>query len=78
MYRAFCYMLSYIKFFTLFLCVQIGISPACMSVHLHACSAGGSQKRAPDLGGLELQVIVSCYVGAGNQTPGPLEGLMVL
>lgn len=35
---------------------------------LQACGAHGSQKRASDLMELELQVVVSCHVGAGHQT----------
>ena len=34
----------------------------------HVCSAHESQKRASGLLELELQMAVSCYMGAGNQT----------
>ena len=40
---------------------------AAMSVH-HVCSAHGSQKGQSDPLELELQMVVSLYVGAGNQT----------
>lgn len=40
----------------------------CMSAPF-VCSAGGGQKRALDLLGLELRLIVSHSVSAGNQTP---------
>lgn len=39
-----------------------------MSVRLHACSAHRGRKMASDPPGLELQSVVSCYMGAVNQT----------
>lgn len=45
-----------------------------MSVYaLHACRAGLLQPEEDTRACWELQVVVSCYVGAGNQTPGPLK-----
>ena len=43
----------------------MSILPACMSVHYVYASAFTVQKRALDPLKLELQVIVSCLVGAG-------------
>lgn len=40
----------------------------CMSTPF-VCSAGGGQKRALDLLGLKLKLIVSHSVGIGNQAP---------
>lgn len=40
--------------------MSVGVMPACISVY--------HQKRASDSLELELQMIVSCHVGAGNQT----------
>ena len=34
---------------------------------LHVCSASGGQKRTSDPLELELQMFVSCHVGAGNE-----------
>lgn len=39
--------------------------PVCIS---HACSARRLQKRVVATLGLELPMVVSCHVGAGNQT----------
>ena len=40
-----------------------------MSVYdMHACSAHGGQKRAVEPLEVELQTVVSCHVGARNQT----------
>ena len=42
---------------------------ACMDVGaLMLCNAHGSQKRMSDSLGLEIQTVVSHYVGAGNTT----------
>lgn len=38
----------------------------------------GSQKRVLDPLGPELQMVVSCHLGAGNRIPGPLQGWPVL
>lgn len=47
---------------------------------LHIClfttpisSALGSQKWVLDSLELELQIVMRCYVGSGNETPGSLE-----
>lgn len=40
----------------------------CVGICLHACSAWRGQKKASDSLELELQTIVSCHVGARNQT----------
>jgi hypothetical protein len=45
----------------------IGISVVSTCVYMdHMCAHGG-QKQASDPLELELQVVVSCHVGAGNQ-----------
>jgi hypothetical protein len=47
------------------ICICVDILLACMSVqHVHL--ALGGQKRTSDPLRLELQMIVSCHVGAGN------------
>ena len=46
--------------------MDVGVLPACMPV-FGVCSALEGQKRALDPLKLELQVIVSHHMGAGNQ-----------
>lgn len=48
------------------------VLPVCM-VSLAGLAPQGSQKKAPDLLELELQMCVSHHVGARSPNPGPLE-----
>lgn len=56
----------FIKIYLYFMCMS-GL-PAYMSVSaLYACSTHESQERVLDSPELELQAVVSCHVGDGNQ-----------
>lgn len=46
--------------------------PACMSEH-HVCAVPAETRRASDSLKLGLQMMVSCYVGGRELSPGPLE-----
>ena len=47
----------------MYVCVCVRFAHMCIYA-LHACNALGGQKRALDPLGLEIQVVVSCHVGA--------------
>lgn len=55
--------------FTVFLLYVCGCSACIYICILCVCSTHGGQKRAPDLLGRELHILVRCHVGAGTQTP---------
>lgn len=46
--------------------MYFGVLAACMSGRYNACSALKGQKRASDFMELELQMVVSGHLGAGN------------
>lgn len=52
-------------FLIYFMCVSV--SPECMSVHHLWAGTHGDQKRVLNPLGLELQVVISYHVSAGNQ-----------
>lgn len=68
MYKTFCHMLSCIKSFTLLLYKQA------FCLHVYLCTAYVQCWRKPEEGvgpwELELQGVVSCCAGAGDQTQG--------
>jgi hypothetical protein len=53
--------------FRLFL-MCVGVLPECLPVY-HMHSVPMEDRRHSQLLGLEIQMAVSCYVDAGNQTP---------
>lgn len=62
----------FLKTFYLFLCMCMGVLPACVVCVLHVCSAHGGQRRAPDTQELELEKVVNCQVGAWELNRSPL------
>lgn len=46
-------------------------------LYTHECR-GSQKKRVLDPLGPELQMVVSCHLGAGNRIPGPLQDWPVL
>lgn len=66
----FIFILSFILFFNL-----CGCSDCIYVCVICAGSAHRNLKRASDTMGLELQMVVSCHVGARNQTCVPLRAL---
>ena len=57
--------------------MRMGVSLACISVLCTVYSVCGGQKRVADCRELQLGMVVSYYVSAGNH-PGPLEEQPVL
>lgn len=55
--------------------MHMGVLPASMSVH-HMCAR--CLWRLEDSLEVELRTVVSCYVGAGIQAPGPVEDQPVI
>lgn len=61
-------MLSSFKIILSFIFMFIGIFSACIICAPHGSSICGGQKEAQDPLRLELQMVVSCFLRAGNQT----------
>jgi hypothetical protein len=51
--------------------MYMGVLPACLSTVCVLGGHWGGQKKAVDSQKLELQIVLSCHVGASNQTQVP-------
>ena len=62
----------------LFIFICMRVLPTCMSAHRMLNWCPQRQERVSEPLELELQMVVTSHVGAGNLNPGPLEEQTVL